>query len=74
VIEPRAFDGELPEGAPLARKPERSRDRDARFAALLMALQGRDRGDVEAHLRSKYDFKDCGAILDEVFGRADAHA
>lgn len=68
------FDGELPPGAPLARKPLRSRDRDARFSALLMALQGRDRRDVEAHLRDKYDVDDCTPILDEVFGRADAHA
>jgi ribonuclease E len=73
-IGPVRYDGELPEGAPLARRPKRSRDRDARFAALLLALQGRDRGDVEEHLRSEHGVKNSAAILDEVFGRADAHA
>jgi hypothetical protein len=63
---------QIPEGAPLARRPGRSRERDARFAALLLAVQGRDRGDVKAHLRSEYGFADCDPILDEVFGRAPA--
>ena len=70
--DPQAFDGPLPEGAPLARKPLRSRERDARFAALLLAVQGRERDDVEAHLRSEYGFADCEPILDEVFGPARA--
>jgi hypothetical protein len=64
--------GPIPEGAPLARKPVRSRERDARFAALLLAVQGRERGDVKAHLRSEYGFADCDPILDEVFGRTPA--
>jgi hypothetical protein len=67
-----AHPGPVPEGAPLARKPVRSRERDARFAALLLAVQGRDRGDVKAHLRSEYGFADCDPILDEVFGRTPA--
>jgi hypothetical protein len=72
--EPTEYDGVLPDGAPMVRRPERSRDRDARFSALLLALQGRDRGHVEKHLRSEYELDDCGPILDEVFGRADARA
>jgi hypothetical protein len=72
--EPSPFDGTLPDGAPMARKPERSRDRDARFSALLLALQGRDRVAVEKHLRVEYELDDCVSILDEVFGRADARA
>ena len=66
------YEGPLPEGAPMARKPMRTMERDARFAALLLAVQGRDRGDVEAHLRSKYGVADCEPILDEVFGRTPA--
>lgn len=69
---PTPFNGSLPEGAPLARMPLRSPERDARFAALLLAVQGRERGDVEAHLREEYGFADCEPILDEVFGRATA--
>ena len=67
-----AYHGPLPEGAPLARKPMRSRERDARFAALLLAVQGRPRGEVEDHLRHEYGFADCEPILDEVFGRTPA--
>ncbi|HEX8648432.1 MAG TPA: hypothetical protein VF715_16185 [Thermoleophilaceae bacterium] len=67
-----AYDGSLPEGAPLARKPQRSRERDARFAALLLAVQGRPRDEVDAHLRSEYGFADVEPILDEVFGPARA--
>ena len=69
---PARYDGPLPEGAPLARKPVRSPERDARFAALLLAVQGRERGDVEAHLRNEYGFDDCEPILDEVFGSTSA--
>ncbi|HEX8742079.1 MAG TPA: hypothetical protein VF712_03000 [Thermoleophilaceae bacterium] len=65
---PVRYDGSLPEGAPIARKPLRSRERDARFAALLLAVQGRDRGDVATHLRKEYGYADCEPILDEVFG------
>jgi hypothetical protein len=64
------YDGPLPEGAPMVRKPKRTPERDARFAALVLALQGRERDDVEEHLRSEHEFGDCGPILDEVFGRA----
>jgi hypothetical protein len=56
----------------MARQPVRTRERDARFAALLLAVQGRDRGDVEAHLRSEYGFADCEPILDDVFGPTPA--
>ena len=69
---PQPYDGPLPEGAPMARQPLRSPERDARFAALLLAVPGRERGDVEAHLRSEYGFEDCEPILDEVFGPARA--
>jgi hypothetical protein len=69
---PARYDGPLPHGAPLARRPGRSRERDARFAALLLAVQGRERGDVEAHLRHEYGFADCEPILDEVFGPTHA--
>lgn len=69
---PERYEGPLPEGAPLARRPVRSRERDARFAALLLAVQGRDRVDVKAHLRAEYGFQDCDPILDEVFGRTPA--
>lgn len=66
------YEGTLPDGAPLARKPKRSRERDARFAALLLAVQGRPRDEVDAHLRSEYGFADVEPILDEVFGPAPA--
>lgn len=71
--EPARYDGPLPEGAPMARRPKRSRERDARFAALLLAVQGRERADVETHLRREHGFDDCEPILDEVFGRAPAY-
>ena len=58
---------DVPEGAPMARKP-RTRRSDARFAAVLLAVQGRDRGEVEAHLREEYGLEDGDPILDEVFG------
>src|SRR5437667_454588 len=41
---PEPFDGPLPDGAPMARRP--ARDADARFAAVLMAIQGQDREQV----------------------------
>jgi hypothetical protein len=56
----------------MARRPRRSRERDARFAALLLAVQGRARHEVDAHLRTEYGFDDVEPILDEVFGRATA--
>jgi hypothetical protein len=73
-VAPVPYEGELPEGAPMMRRPVRTKDRDARFAALLLALQGRERRDVEAHLRAEHEVSDFEAILDEVFGRADARA
>jgi cell division septum initiation protein DivIVA len=66
---PLRYDGPLPEGAPLARRPRRSKERDARFNALLLALQGHDRAEVEERLCEDYDPDDCARILDEVFGR-----
>lgn len=68
------YEGTLPEGAPMVRRPERTRERDVRFSALILALQGRDRGEVEERLRTEHDVKDPAPILDEVFGRADARA
>ena len=64
------YDGPLPEGAPMVRKPKRTPERDARFAALLLALQGRERDDVEKHLRTEHEVGDTKPILDDVFGRA----
>lgn len=61
------YDGPLPEGAPLARKP-RTRQSDVRFAAVLLAVQGQERDEVEQHLRNEYGAADCDPILDEVFG------
>jgi F0F1-type ATP synthase membrane subunit b/b' len=71
---PAAFDGLLPEGAPLMRMPARSGDReaDARFAAVLIAVQGGERDEVAEHLRAEYGDDDWDGLLNEVFGRADA--
>jgi hypothetical protein len=69
---PVAYDGPIPEGAPIARRPKRARE--ARFAAVLMAIQGRERDDVEDHLVRAYGVDDCDQLLDDVFGRADATA
>ena len=68
---PGPYEGELPEGAPMARQP---RVREARFAAVLMAIQGRERHDVEDHLSREFGVADCDQLLDDVFGRADATA
>ena len=71
------YEGPIPEGAPLARQPKRTKERDVRFAALLLALQGRERAEVEEQLCSEFglDEKDCQRVLDEVFGRpADTRA
>lgn len=69
---PVPYDGPLPKGAPMARKP-RARSSDVRFAAVLLAVQGREREEVERHLRSDYGAADdCDPILDEVFGPARA--
>jgi hypothetical protein len=61
------YDGPLPEGAPMMRKP-RTRQSDVRFAAVLLAVQGQEREEVEHHLRNQYGAADCEPILDEVFG------
>jgi hypothetical protein len=61
------YDGPLPEGAPMMRKP-RTRHSDVRFAAVLLAVQGQEREEVEDHLRNQYGAADCEPILDEVFG------
>ena len=71
------YEGPIPEGAPLARRPKRTKERDVRFAALLLALQGRERAEVEEQLCSEFglDEKDCQRVLDEVFGSpADTRA
>jgi hypothetical protein len=62
----------LPEGAPIARRPKRASS--ARFAAVMMAIQGCDRAEVEAHLAREHGLEDAGQLLDDVFGRADATA
>jgi hypothetical protein len=67
-----AYEGPIPEGAPMARRPKRARQ--ARFAAVLMAIQGRERDDVEDHLVREYGVADCDQLLDDVFGNADAKA
>jgi hypothetical protein len=67
-----SYDGPLPDGAPMVRRPQRVRE--ARFAAVLMAIQGQERGDVEQRLVSEYGVVDCDQLLNDVFGRADATA
>lgn len=67
-----AYEGTLPEGAPMVRRPQRVRE--ARFAAVLMAVQGQERQDVEQRLASEYGVVDCDQLLNDVFGRADATA
>jgi hypothetical protein len=62
----------LPEGAPIARRPKRVSS--ARFAAVMMAIQGCDRAEVEAHLAREHGLEDPSQLLDDVFGRADATA
>jgi hypothetical protein len=64
---PEPYDGPLPEGAPMMRKP-RTRQSDVRFAAVLLAVQGQERDEVEDHLRNEFGAADCEPILDEVFG------
>jgi hypothetical protein len=65
-------DGPLPEGAPMVRRPKRLQE--ARFAAVLMAIQGQERGDVEQKLVDEYGVADCDQLLNDVFGRVDATA
>jgi len=68
--------GELPEGAPMVRMPARSGNQasDARFAAVLMAIDGGERGDIEDHLGSEYGKDGWDELLDELFGRTDVRA
>jgi hypothetical protein len=40
----------------------------ARLAAIEMAVAGRSRDEVEAHLRATYAVGDLDALLDDVFG------
>jgi hypothetical protein len=64
--------GEIPEGAPIARRPERVSS--ARFAAVMMAIEGSGRDDVAEHLAREHGLADATELLDEVFGSADAPA
>lgn len=72
----RAYDGPLPDGAPMMRMPARTGDRkaDARFAAVVMAIEGGDRDRVAERLRSEYGDAGLGELLDELFGHADVRA
>src|SRR5436305_1834711 len=68
--------GGLPEGAPMVGRPAHSGDQasDARFAAVLMAIDGGERGDIEDHLGSEYGEDGWDELLDELFGRTDVRA
>lgn len=48
-------------------RPEAEQLDDARLVALQMAVAGRSRDEVEAHLRSAFDVPDPQPILDHVF-------
>jgi hypothetical protein len=70
---------EIPVGAPLVRKPRRSRRKssgevgDVKFTAIRMAVAGLERGEVEAQLRHAFgDDRGYEEILDEVFGTVRA--
>jgi hypothetical protein len=69
-------DGDFPPGAPMMRMPARSGDarEDARFAAVLMAIQGDERDDVARQLRDEYGHAKWDELLDELFGSADVRA
>jgi hypothetical protein len=62
----------LPEGAPIAHRPARASS--ARFAAVVMAIQGSDRDEVAQRLEREHGVADSDALLDDVFGRADTPA
>ena len=68
--------GDIPPGAPMMRMPARSGDEgeDARFAAVLMAIQGEARDDVAGQLRDEYGHANWDELLDELYGRADVRA
>ena len=63
---------EIPEGAPMVRRPRRGSR--ARITAVLMAIDGRGRDEVAAHLAREHGMVDADELLDDVFGRADARA
>jgi hypothetical protein len=62
----------LPEGAPIAKRPKRTSS--ARFAAVMMAIEGSGRAEVADFLAREHGLADASDLLDEVFGRADAPA
>jgi hypothetical protein len=69
-------DGGLPDGAPMMRMPQRAGDReaDARFTAVVMAIEGGQREQIADHLRTEYGENGWDALLDELFGRVDVKA
>jgi len=72
----RRYEGEMPEGAPMMRMPSRSADpaADARYCAVLMAIEGRDRSEIDERLRSQYGGDGWDELLDELFGPSDVRA
>jgi hypothetical protein len=70
--EPAPLADPLPEGAPIARRPKRTSS--ARFAAVMMAIQGSGRQEVAEHLAREHGLDDASELLDDVFGRADTTA
>ena len=72
--EPVAASGpDVPEGAPMARRPRR-RASTARTQAVLMAIQGSGREEVAELLAREHGLEDPAELLDDVFGRADTPA
>ncbi len=67
---------ELPEGAPMQRMPQRAAERkdDARFMAVVMAIEGGERDEVEERLEARYGGNGWDELLDELFGRVDVRA
>ena len=70
-VRPLRPPGERPsEPRPLRQVPRSEQDTrldDARLVALQMAVAGRTRDEVAAHLRAAFDVKDPTPILDHVF-------
>src|SRR5437763_1590273 len=69
--DPASIADPIPEGAPIARRPGRS---NARAAALPVAIQGIDPGEVARRPASEHGLAESDELLDDVFGRADAPA
>ena len=69
-------DGGLADGAPMMRMPQRAgeREADARFTAVVMAIEGGQREQIADHLRTEYGENGWDALLDELFGRVDVKA